>query len=123
MSGDVLQNYTEEVRALLTERMRIKGRSLSHQVGQLGRRVPKAVRRDAEYLAKAETLMQHPKLSLMVNDAQVARAGRNVVDHLQTIDPREIAKDKLLRGLAKVAGFVIILFVGLVWFAWDRGLV
>ena len=123
MSGDVLSNSVEEIRALLEERLRIKGRNLAHQVGKLGRRVPKRVRKDAEFLVQAETLTQHPKLAQMIDAKQVARARENVVTHLKTVDPKEVRKDKILLFLAKVSAFVIAVFIGLVWFAWDRGMI
>ena len=123
MSGDILSNHVDEVRGLLQQRLHIKGRSLSHQVGKLGRRVPKRVRRDAEFLVRAETMTQHPKLAQMVDAKQLERSKTNLVTHLKSIDPKEVAKDKLLWVLAKVSFFVIAVFIAAVWFVWDRGMI
>lgn len=123
MSGDVLTHYTGQVSTLLQSRLRIKGRTLARQVARLDRRVPKSVRRDAAYLARAETMTQHPKLALMINDSQVKRAGDNVVSHLEAIDPKAVMQDKILRTLAKFSALLIVIFVFAVWYAWDRGLV
>jgi len=123
MPDDPTSYYAREVSALLQDRLRIKGRSLERQVARLGRRVPPRVRRDAAYLARAETLTQHPKLAQMIDAEQVKRAGENVIAHLSAIDPKQVALDRVLWILAKVSAFAIAVFIGTIWYLWDQGMI
>lgn len=123
MSGDVLSNYVEQVSALLQERLRIKGRTLTRQVSKLGRRVPRKIKKDAAFLAQANALQEHPKLAQMVDQAQVVRAGDAVIAHLRSIDPRDVMIDKILRLLAKISALGIAIVIAVIWYLWDQGLI
>ena len=67
MSNELLQTQVDEIRDLMATRLRVRGRTLARQVQKAGRLLPKAERRGAVYLAQAETIMAHPKLSRMVD--------------------------------------------------------
>lgn len=110
MTGGQVDKYAREVSALLEERLRIRGRSLEHQINRAGRLLPKAVQREARYIVQAARFMTHPKLRLMIDTAKVEKAHKTVVTHLRTIDPKERAKTRLL-GILGVASFNVILVV------------
>ena len=123
MSGDMLTNTANDLQRLFEERLRIKGRSLEQQVYKAGRQLPKRVRTDANYIAQAVTLRQNPKLARMIDENQIARARRNVIEHLEKIDPQDRLKGRILNWAAAISAFGIIVFVVLVWVAVERGLV
>lgn len=123
MSGDMLTNAADDLRRLFEERLRIKGRSLDDQVYKAGRQLPKRVRTDARYIAQALTLRQNPKLARMIDENQIARARRNVVEHLEKIDPKDRLKGRVLHWLGAISAFGIILFIVLVWVAVKRDLI
>lgn len=123
MSGEQVSDYAAQISTLMAERLRIKGRSLDAQIHKSGRRLPRRIKRDAAFVAQANTLIANPKLARMVDVAAVRRAGDNVIAHLQTIDPRKIAIDRILRTLAKFSAVLIITFIAVIWYARSRGLI
>lgn len=123
MSGDMITNAAEDLRRLFEQRLRIKGRTLEQQVRKAGRLLPKRVRADARYIAQAQTLRQNPKLARMIDENQIARARRNVVEHLEKIDPKDRLKGRVLHWLGAISAFGIILFGLMVWVAVKRGLI
>ncbi|MEY1556514.1 hypothetical protein AB3Y40_12855 [Yoonia sp. R2331] len=123
MSGDKVTEYVETISTLMAERLRIKGASLAVQIRKSGRRLPRRIKRDATQVAKANSLIQNPKLARMVDDKAIARAAENVIAHLSEIDPNEVLKDKVLWALGKVSAVLIALFIAAVWYARSRGLV
>lgn len=123
MAGEQVIQAAARIGALLQERMGVKGRDLQRQLRVAGRRLPRRVRTDALSVARAAEVARNPKLARMVDEASVARAARNVIAHLETIDPREAMKDRVLWALGKVSAFGIAVFVVMVYVAWKRGLV
>ena len=123
MSGETLHSMAEKMRALFEERLRIKGRTLDQQVYKAGRALPKNIRADARSVVQALDLQGNPKLARMVNDKQMIQSARNVIAHLETIDPKDRLKGRVLNWLGAVSAFGIILFVVMVWVAVERGLV
>ena len=120
---DAIADHARQISELLETRMRIKGRSLDQQIHKSGRRLPRRIKRDAKRVAQAATLTQNPKLARMVDPAEVDGPAANVIAHLKGIDPHEVMKDRILITLAKIAAFVIVVFIAVVWFAHSRGLV
>jgi len=123
MSGELLQTQIDEIRHLMETRLRIRGKTLEQQVRKAGRLLPRAERREAVYLAQAATVMQHPKLSRMVDSAKATKAHARVAQFLKTIDPKDRAKGRLLAWLGSISFTGIVLFIGVVWVLVARGLV
>jgi hypothetical protein len=121
MSGEVLSDSITEIRALLDQRLHIRGRSLQEQMRKASRRLPRAVRRDALAVANAETMMGYPKLSRMVNAGEVQKSGARVVAYLKTIDPRERRKGAFLSLLGKISAVLIAAFILAVWYLAKTG--
>lgn len=105
--ADRIEKQVETVRRLLDERLRIRGRDLSHQIRKAGRLLPRPVRNDLTYVAEAKRMLTHPKLRLMVDEAKVEAALDRSVVYLKTVDPSERRKDRLL-GMAGVVAFNLI---------------
>ncbi len=123
MPGDKITDYAEEISNLLTERLRIKGRSLEQKIYRSGRQMPARIKRDAQSVAQAMVLCQNPKLARMVDQAAIGRAAENVISHLTSIDRAEVMKTRILLATAKVAAFAIVVFVVLVTMAYKRGMI
>ena len=123
MDPNALHNQIEEIRTLMWERLRIRGRDLGHQVRKAGRLLPKRQRRDGAFLAQAAVLVQNPKLARMVDESRVQRAHDDMVAFLKTVDPKDRAKGKLLGILGVIAFNLLLIFAVGVWYLWSRGLV
>ena len=118
-----VHRYVPEIRLLLEERLKLKGPSLTAQIGKVGRRLPKALIRDLRRIAEAETVAEAPKLAMQIDEADIAARAERVISHLKGIDPRQVMFDKVLFTTAKFSAVLIGLFIAAVWIAHARGLV
>lgn len=123
MSGEMLQNQIAEVQQMMTERLRVRGRTLDQQVRKAGRLLPKGVRREATYLARAAMLSEHPKLSMMIDAAKATTAHARITEFLATVDPKDRAKGRILNFLGAVSLGLIVLFVLVIWILVQRGVI
>lgn len=123
MSGDILQSQVDEIRKLMETRLRIRGKTLAQQVRKAGRLLPCNMRRDATYLAQAETVMAHPKLSRMVDGVKARQSHARLSEFLAKIDPKDRAKGKLLGWLGSISLIAIVVFIGVVTVLVQRGIV
>ncbi|KPP92512.1 MAG: hypothetical protein HLUCCA08_16475 [Rhodobacteraceae bacterium HLUCCA08] len=114
-----LNGMIDEVRRLLDERLRVRGRSLSRQLRRAGRMLPRRLRRDARALVEAQSLTGHPTLGLMLDRTRLGAAHRRLVEHLEAIDPVEARKTRVIRLAATIALNLLIvaglLVAVLVW--------
>ncbi|PHQ81095.1 MAG: hypothetical protein COB65_10520 [Thalassobium sp.] len=123
MDPDTLHKLVEEIRTLMRDRLRVRGRDLGRQVHKAGRLLPKRQRRDGAFLAQAAVLAQNPKLARMVDEDRVRRAHDDMVAFLKTVDPKDRAKGRLLGFLGVIAFNLLLIFAVGVWYLWARGLV
>lgn len=123
MTPQDLEPQIQDIRTLLETQLRIKGASLDHQIKRAGRLLPRRVRREARFLAQANMLIQNPKLARMINQARVGQAHQTVAAYLNSIDPKDRLKGRILNitGLIAFNGLLIagITIAILVW----RGIV
>lgn len=112
-----------EIHALLQERLRFKARDLHHALRKAGRRVPRRLRVEGEYLALAKQLEANPKLAKQIDMPRVDAAHRELKTFVESIDPT----DRLIGGILSVVGplvfGLIAVFVVLVAVLRWRGLV
>ena len=120
---DEVLDKTDEISGLLLEKLGLKGGSIGAQLSREARRLPYKVRRDLRRLAEAERMAQHPKLSRLIDRAEVSAAHRRARDFLKPIDPAQVRLTRILRKLAKWAGLLLLIFITAVWIAAERGLV
>ncbi len=123
MIGDMLDNQIAEVRKLMETQLRIRGKSLEYQVRKAGRLLPRNLRHDAVYLAQAATIMNHPKLSRMVDLDKATKAHARLVAFLEKVDPKDRAKGVLLSWLGSLAFAAIVVFIVVVTVLVKRGIV
>jgi hypothetical protein len=121
MNATLLDTQIEELRALLRTRLSIRGKTLPAQIRKAGRLLPRAVRRDATFLAEAQAMMQNPKLARMVDPAKLDLAHKSVVTFLESVDPKERRKDRLLGLLGYLAlNFLLFGAAFITWLVWTE---
>lgn len=113
MTGDDITTRTAEIGLLFEERLGLRGGSLDRQVRRAGRGLPRAIAREARYLAQAESLAANPRLWRQVDPVRLQAAHRIVCDHLRGIDPRERRKTRII-GVASSAAFNLLAVTALV---------
>lgn len=121
MAADTLTRTVDEIRKLLESRLKIRGRTLEHQLGKVGRRLPRRIKLEAAVVAQADVLRQNPKLARMVDPGRVQKSANRVIAHLRAIDPKAERMTRILRRLAKWSALGIAAFIGAVWYYWSRG--
>ncbi|SLN42830.1 hypothetical protein [Pseudooctadecabacter jejudonensis] len=117
------KTYAEDIKTLIEDRLRLKSRSLSHAIRRAGRLLPAWARREARFIAQAETMMAHPKLRVRVDEAKLARAHADLTNYLRTIDPKERRKTRVLGILGTVSFNLIVIVAAFVTYLVWRGFV
>ena len=112
-----------KLRTLLAEKLGVGPGDLSRQIRRAGRRLPRKVRREAEFLARAEAMSRHPRLSRLLDPREVARAENRVARHLGGIDPARQRRDRRQNRLAAVGFYLLVTFALVVTVLWWRGYV
>lgn len=119
-------SLSEEItalRLLLRQKEGGRGRDLASALRHTRHRLPRRVYRVGQKLAKAEPLIDHPKLRLTLDQPALQAAAREVRTHLEAIDLADRRKSLWLSVLAGMAFSLLVVFalvvVVLVW----RGIV
>ena len=123
MDSVTLDKTVEELRLLMQEKLRLRGRSLGRLAAKAGRRLPKGVQRDVETLSAAQMQCQNPKLARMVDTSSVTAAHTRIREHLKAIDPKERRKTKMLNMLGLISFQLIFMVVVFIAYVWWRGLI
>ena len=121
--GLTIEQMVGEVRASLDAKLRVRGRSLDAQIRKAGRLLPRAVKRDAIYLAQAQPLMANPKLARMVDLGKATQAHRNVLAFLEGVDLAGQRRTALLNLVASIAFALLVTGILLLFVLVQRGFV
>ena len=111
------------IRRELQARMGVQGRDLDHALRRAGRRLPSKVRKQGATLGRAAFFARNPKMARRLEETQVQQAYDQVLAHLQSIDPDEDRKDRLLGIAGNIAFNLLIVAVAFITFLWWRGYV
>ncbi len=118
-----VEQMAEHVAALMEDRLKIRGATLSEKVRRSGRALPLRVRRAASDLALAAEQAHHPKLAMQADPARARRAYGRCLHHLRPIGAGERRWGYLLalaaRSGAAVLAAAAMVITAMVW----RGLV
>lgn len=106
-----MHQIVDEISALLDDKLRVRGKTLAAQVRKAGRRLPRAVRRDATFIVQSMALTDNPKLARMVDHKKLQRARANIVRHLEGVNLSEQRRTAALNMVASIA--FVILFTGI----------
>lgn len=123
MVVQTLQNQVDEIRNLLDLQLRARGKNLAAQVRKAGRQLPRHIRKDAQAVVSAISLADNPKLARMVDEIAVGKSAQNVINYLQTIDPIDRLKGRVLGILGGVSVVLLLTFGVFVYVLVKRGLV
>lgn len=123
MSAVTITQMADRVSTLVEQRLGVRGRSLEDKLRRAGRRLPKAVREAATYLADAAEMAKSPKLLVRVDEAEVARAYDICLRHLNKLNRGERQKTALVGAAASVAFALLVVTVMVIALLYWRGLV
>lgn len=118
-----MHQMVDEVRAALADKLRVRGRSLAVQVRKAGRRLPRAVRRDAVYLVQTIGLVDNPKLARMIDMRRAQLAHRNILVFLETVDVAAERRGIALQIAASIALVLLVTGLLLLFVLVQRGFV
>lgn len=112
MAPEETDRVLKDISHLLATRLGAKGPTLAIQLRRAGRSLPKAMRREARVLIRAEQLRLHPKLYHTIQPAEVTRAHKALRSHLRGVS----ALDRRLGGVLGFLGAVSagVLLIGAV---------
>jgi hypothetical protein len=113
LEQDAISARSDELCALLADKLSLKKGTLAQRIRRAGRRLPARIRDQAQIVAGAEAMAAHPKLALRIDHAEVDRAFEEVRDHLRKVDPSDRRRGALLGAVAALA-FNILLFMALI---------
>ena len=122
MATDI-HTQVEEIRALLDQKLGVRGRTFEAQVRKARRFLPRALRREMIYFAQAQALADNPKLQRMIDRPRLEAAHRNAVYFLERVDSGQSRRTVALGIAASIAfGLLVTAMVVLVVVV-QRGLI
>lgn len=108
-----------EIAELLRQEHRVEGASLAELVPACRRKLPRRLRRDADFLAAHEPLAMHPKLRRQLDLARLDAGCNALAGHLRRSARRRRRVDLLLTVAGSLAlallGVLVLLVVVLRW--------
>ena len=123
MSGITVQQMADRVAALMEDRLRVRGAGLAEKLRRGGRLLPRRVRTEAAYLAKAAANSAVPKLFLQLDHQRIAAAYDVCLRHLGPIGAGLRRSAYLYHLLTSVAVAVFLAGVIVVSVLFLRGLI
>ena len=109
------------LRLLLSEKLGTRGDDLRSHLTRAGRRLPRRLRREAEFLMRAEQMARHPRFVRLIDPREVARAEGRLSRHLQAIDPTRIRRNRMKNAAAGIGLVVLATFALIVTLLWWGG--
>ncbi|NYS23379.1 hypothetical protein HUK65_00125 [Rhodobacteraceae bacterium 2376] len=103
-----------EVADMLRREYRVEGETLAAMLPACRRRLPRALRREADFLAEHEGMARHPKLSRQLDHAGMLRACDALQGHLRGIGRRRRRGDLALAIAGSLAFALLAVLVLLV---------
>jgi hypothetical protein len=121
MAAGSIEQMAGRVAALMEERLRVRGETLSDKLHRGGRALPRRVRTEAAFLAEAARHAANPRLLPQIDQSRVAQAHEVCLRHLKGMDRPE-RRRAVLMGIASSIAFSLFA-VGLLTLAvlWWRG--
>lgn len=123
MGVTTVQQMADRVAALMEQRLNVGGKGLREKLKRGGRRLPRKIRREAEYLAEVAELALHPKVQLMLDDARIAAAYDACVKYLNPIGATQRMKGALIGVGGSIAFALLAVSAGLIGVMVWRGLI
>ncbi|MCB2128955.1 MAG: hypothetical protein KDE03_07710 [Rhodobacteraceae bacterium] len=120
MSERTVEEMAEDVSALMARRLGMRNGRLDEKLRRAGRLLPRKVRREVAYLARAAELAQIPKLRAQLDYGRLNRAHAACIAHLKPLGGAERRK-KIALDIATSAAVAVFVVAGLVvvYFGWQ----
>lgn len=113
MGAVTIQQMADRVSALLEDRLRIRGATLTDKARRARRQLPRRVRQAVDRLAAASAMARNPRLLMQIDEAAVAEAYDIAVRHLVPLGA-SARRRSLLVATAAQAAFGLVVVVGVV---------
>lgn len=117
-----VQQMADRIAALMAERFGQRAASLDEALARTGRRLPRAIRAEAEILAQAAARANIPHLRVQIDPARTALAYDRCLAHLRREGRGARRLAYLLQVLASIAFGLIVLGGGVIAVLVWRGL-
>lgn len=111
------------MRALMEERLGVKGRDLATVMRKGRRMLPRWLRKQGAVLVAAERAARSPKTAKQIDRTAVMHAYELLTNHLRAINVNAQRRDRLMRLLGVIAFQVLLLVAGFVVYLRWRGFV
>ena len=109
-----IETDAHSVYTLLGEKLGARGKDLSQRIRRAGRLLPRHLRAEATYLAKAAEWSRSPRLIKRIDQARVRAAHRSCVQYLEGVDRRERRKRLVVAIWTNFAVGIFLMLVFLV---------
>lgn len=123
MGAAAIHAMTDRIAQLMEERLGLRGKGLADKLRRGGRLVPRQVRAAAAVLAQAQAMADSPRLSMQIDEGQVAAAYDTCLRHLSALPPASGWGDYALASLRSAAFAVLVVGIGLIAYLVWRGYV
>lgn len=123
MAEMTVQEMTQRLSDLMAKNAGVRGQSFAGQFRKAPRVFKRAQRQLARTLIEADARAANPKLARQVDHQAMAKAFRVLEAHLETLDPAERFKGRVLGWAGGLVINLILLVVGAViaWVVLQRG--
>ncbi len=81
-----IQSRIAQTIELLRKKLGVRDKTLAASVRRAKRRLPRRIYKQAQVLAKAEPMVEHPKLRLVLDTPALEKAAEDVQRHLNGIN-------------------------------------
>jgi hypothetical protein len=121
MGAVTIQQMADRVAALMEERLRIKGSTLSQKLRKGSGLLPRKVRAEARELARFSVMAQNPKLLMQVDESRVAEAYDICLRYLNTVSVWDRRRAALVNMVLSILGNLLVVAVVVVCILLWRG--
>lgn len=116
-----LQARADHLAQLMEQKLGIRGTGFEAKLARAGRRLPRALRAEAEYLTLALRMQQNPRLVRQIDWPRIDRGEAALERYLQGIDAFDRRKGLVVSWLAGNAlNLIIVAGLVLAMLVWRR---
>ncbi len=104
MAAGSIEEMAASVAALMEQRLRVGGATLTDKLRRGGRSLPRVIRAEATLLAEAASQAGHPRLLRQIDQDRVTRAYETCLRHLEELD-RAARRRAAVMGIVESIAF------------------
>ncbi len=111
-----IEERLNELTAYMAQQLRLSGGTFADVAAKAGRKLPRRLKKDIAVISDAETLLQNPKLTRRIDEAQLAKSERRLRMHLEKFDPKAERRGEILDTIAKIAFVIVVVVLALFFY-------